>query len=84
LPDHVLAPRNGGSIENADLVGHAGAHGRCAFMILYIRREGDRILAAKYLIIGIGLTIASGSMFTEKRPGPPSRRPLRCSSLARN
>ncbi len=27
LTDHVLAPRNGGSIENADLVGHAGAPG---------------------------------------------------------
>jgi nitrogen fixation protein NifU and related proteins len=65
LTDHVLAPRNGGSLENPDLVGHAGAPGRGAFMILYLRLEGDRVAAAKYHTIGCGPTIASGSMLTE-------------------
>jgi nitrogen fixation protein NifU and related proteins len=65
LTDHVLAPRNGGSIENPDLVGHAGAPGRGAFMIIYLRLEDDRIAAAKYHTIGCGPTIASGSMLTE-------------------
>ena len=37
LTDHVMAPRNGGAIENPDLTGHAGAPGRGAFMILYLK-----------------------------------------------
>jgi nitrogen fixation protein NifU and related proteins len=65
LTDHVLAPRNGGPIENPDLVGHAGAPGRGAFMILYVKLDGYRVAAAKYHTIGCGPTIASGSMLTE-------------------
>ena len=65
LTDHVLAPRNGGSIENADLIGHAGVPGRGAFMILYLRLEDERVAAAKYHTVGCGPTIASGSMLTE-------------------
>ncbi len=65
LTEHVMAPRNGGSIENPDLTGHAGAPGRGAFMILYLRIEDERIAAAKYHTVGCGPTIASGSMLTE-------------------
>ena len=65
LTDHVLAPRNAGSIENSDLTGHAGVPGRGAFMILYLRLDRDRIAAAKYHTVGCGPTIASGSMLTE-------------------
>jgi len=65
LTDHVMAPRNGGAIENPDLIGHAGAPGRGAFMILYLRIEDARIAAAKYHTVGCGPTIASGSMLTE-------------------
>ena len=35
LTEHVMSPRNGGAIEDADLTGHAGAPGRGAFMILF-------------------------------------------------
>ena len=65
LTEHVMAPRNGGSIENPDLTGHAGSPGRGAFMILYLKIEDDRIAAAKYHTVGCGPTIASGSMLTE-------------------
>ena len=37
LTDHVMAPRNGGTIDGADLIGHAGTPGRGAFMILYLK-----------------------------------------------
>ena len=57
--------RNGGAIENPDLTGHAGAPGRGAFMILYLKIEDERIAAAKYHTVGCGPTIASGSMLTE-------------------
>ncbi len=65
LTDHVLAPRNGGTIRNADLIGHAGAPGRGAFMIIYLRLDKDRVAEAKYHTVGCGPTIASGSMLTE-------------------
>jgi nitrogen fixation protein NifU and related proteins len=64
LTEHVMAPRNGGAIENPDLTGHAGAPGRGAFMILYLKVQDERIAAAKYHTIGCGPTIASGSMLT--------------------
>ena len=60
-----MSPRNGGVIENADLTGHAGAPGRGAFMIIYLKIEDERIAAAKYHTVGCGPTIASGSMLTE-------------------
>ena len=65
LTEHVMSPKNGGLIENADLTGHAGAPGRGAFMILYLKMEGERIAVAKYHTVGCGPTIASGSMLTE-------------------
>ena len=65
LTDHVMTPRNGGAIEDPDLTGHAGAPGRGAFMILYLKVQYGRITTAKYHTIGCGPTIASGSMLTE-------------------
>ncbi len=65
LTEHVMAPRNAGAIENADLVGHSGVPGRGAFMILYVRLNRDRIAEAKHHTVGCGPTIASGSMLTE-------------------
>ncbi len=65
MMDHVLAPRNGGVMEDADLIGHAGAPGRGAFMILFLKLRDNRIAAAKYHTVGCGPTIACGSMLTE-------------------
>jgi nitrogen fixation NifU-like protein len=65
LTEHVMAPRNGGALENPDLTGHAGAPGRGAFMILYLRVQDERVSAAKYQTVGCGPTIASGSILTE-------------------
>jgi nitrogen fixation NifU-like protein len=65
LTEHVMSPRNGGAIENPDSTGRAGAPGRGAFMILYLRIQQDRISAARYQTVGCGPTIASGSMLTE-------------------
>ena len=42
LTEHVMAPRNRGAIENPDLTGHAGAPGRGAFMILYLKIQDER------------------------------------------
>ena len=69
LTEHVMSPRNGGAIECPDLTGHAGAPGRGAFMILYLKVEDERIAVAKYHTVGCGPTIASGSMLTEMIKG---------------
>jgi nitrogen fixation protein NifU and related proteins len=65
LTEHVMAPRNGGVLEQPDLTGHAGARGRGAFMILYLKVQEERITPAKYPTVGCGPTIAWGSMLTE-------------------
>jgi len=80
LTEHVMAPRNGGSLEEPDLTGHAGTPGRGAFIILYLKMQDDRITAAKYHTIGCGPTIASGSMLTEMIVGGPLRSAESCQS----
>ena len=65
LTDHVMSPRNGGAMDDPDLTGHAGAPGRRAFLILFLKVRDERIAAAKYHTHGCGPTIAAGSMLTE-------------------
>ena len=65
MMDHVLSPRNGGVMENPRLTGRAGAPGRGAFIVLYLRVQNDRISAAKYHTVGCGPTITCGSMLSE-------------------
>jgi nitrogen fixation NifU-like protein len=52
-------------MESPDLTGHAGAPGRGAFIILFLRVAEGRIAAAKYHTVGCGPTIACGSMLSE-------------------
>jgi len=52
-------------MDNPDLIGHAGASGRGAFMIVFLKVQDGRIAAAKYHTVGCGATIAAGSMLTE-------------------
>jgi nitrogen fixation protein NifU and related proteins len=63
--DHFMAPMNGGFMEHPDLTGHAGAPGRGAFMVLFLKVQEGRIAAAKYHTVGCGPTIACGSMLTK-------------------
>jgi len=65
LTEHVMAPRNGGVLQDPDLMGHAGTPGRGPFMVLFLRLRDDLVAAAKYQTYGCGPTIASGSMLTE-------------------
>ena len=65
LTEHAMAPRNGGVMDDPDLTGHAGAPGRGAFLILFLKVRDERIAAAKYHTHGCGPTIASGSMLTD-------------------
>jgi nitrogen fixation NifU-like protein len=71
LTDHVMSPRNSGPIDDPHLTGLAGAPGRGAFMILYLKLADHRVTAAKYHTVGCGPRIASGSMLTELIIGKP-------------
>jgi NifU-like protein involved in Fe-S cluster formation len=65
MMDHVLSPRNGGFMEQPDLTGRAGTPGRGAFMLLFLRVEKSRIVAARCHTVECGPTIACGSMLSE-------------------
>jgi nitrogen fixation NifU-like protein len=65
LMEHFTAPRNSGPLETPDATGHAGTPGRGPFLILYLRINNDRIVAARFQTYGCGPTIACGSMLTE-------------------
>jgi hypothetical protein len=47
MMDHVLSRRNGGVLEQPDLTGRAGTPRRCAFMIMCMRVDKSRIVAAE-------------------------------------
>ncbi len=64
LMDHVMAPRNGGRMDNPDLTGHAGRRTGSVFDPLS-QTSRRRIAEAKYHTYGCGPTIAAGSMLTE-------------------
>ncbi len=52
-------------MEIPDLTGYAGTPGRGAFLVLYLKLQGERVAEAKYQTYGCGPTIAAGSMLTE-------------------
>lgn len=56
-----------------DLVGTAGTPGRGPFLVLYLRIEGERIVAASFQTYGCAPAIASGSLLAERLPGSTRR-----------
>jgi NifU-like protein involved in Fe-S cluster formation len=65
LMDHFTSPHNAGALESPDVTGRAGAPGPGPFLILYLRIEGSRVMAAKFQTYGCGPTIACGATLTE-------------------
>ena len=59
LTEHVMAPWNSGVTEGPDLTGHAGTLGRGAFLLLFLKVQGDRIASGKGRTDGRGPTIAA-------------------------
>lgn len=66
LMDHFESPRNVGRMEAPSAVGVAGTPGAGPFLVLHLRIEGDRVLAARYQTYGCGHAIAAGSALTER------------------
>ena len=67
--DHVMHPRNGGTIDGADGVGEVG-NAKCGdIMKIYLKIENDIIEDVKFETFGCGSAIASSSMATEMIKG---------------
>jgi len=63
--DHVANPRHAGTLPDADAVGVAGVPGQGNYMVLYVKRKGDRILDVRFQTYGCPAAIASGSWVAE-------------------
>lgn len=63
--DHLSNPRNIGTIENADGVGHIGNPADGDKITVYLKIENYRISEIKLKVFGCGAAIAAGSMMTE-------------------
>jgi NifU-like protein involved in Fe-S cluster formation len=63
--DHFTSPRNCGTLDAPDRVGHAGVPGHGPFMTLSLRVKGDCVQEAKFRTHGCGVTIACGSALSE-------------------
>ncbi len=68
VTDHIMNPRNVGSIQDAD--GFAHFTGPCGdTMEIWLRVKNDVIQNATFWTDGCGTTIAAGSMVTELAKG---------------
>jgi nitrogen fixation NifU-like protein len=67
--DHLSNPRNIGSLEDADGVGHIGNPSDGDKITIYIKVKDNKIADIKLKVFGCGAAIASGSMLTEMAMG---------------
>jgi NifU-like protein involved in Fe-S cluster formation len=65
LLDHVLAPRNAGSMDTPDAFGTASLGGRAPHVTIYLKVEGDVVKQATFQTFGCGVSIACCSVLTE-------------------
>ncbi|REJ69536.1 MAG: iron-sulfur cluster assembly scaffold protein [Planctomycetota bacterium] len=65
LMDHFESPRNAGKIESPTHLGRASCKGRAPYIDLFLVLEDGRIVDAKFLAFGCGVTIACCSALTE-------------------
>ncbi len=80
--DHFQNPRNCGELVDADAVGLV-RNGPCGDLIkLYLKLEGDRIIAAQFKTYGCGAAIASSSALTELLVGKTISEALKIKNAA--
>jgi tRNA-specific 2-thiouridylase len=69
LSEHFSNPRNAGELTGADGVGLAGDAGCGAVIHIFIKFDGDRLAASRFLASGSSAAIAAGSLLTEMITG---------------
>ena len=80
--EHFRNPRNVGTIENADGVGHVGNPVCGDIMELYIKVKDNIIEDVKFKTFGCGAAIATSSMLTELVKGKAVQEALKISNRA--
>ena len=63
--EHFQNPRNVGTLETPDAIGHAGSPEEGGFVVLQLRLEDERIAEARFQTFGCGYAIAASSVMTE-------------------
>ena len=66
---HLIQPENYGKMEDADCVGVAVDHGGKEYVIMYIKRDDEKINDILFGTNAGGDTITLGSLFTEMIKG---------------
>ena len=80
--DHIMSPRNVGTIDDADGVGEVG-NAKCGdIMKIFIKVDNDIISDVKFQTFGCGSAIASSSMATELIKGKPLSQALELTNKA--
>ncbi len=67
--DHMMNPRNYGKIDNPDAMGIGKNPHNNELVEIYLKLDGDRIEAIKFMAIGCMSTIVTGSIFTDMLVG---------------
>ena len=80
--DHLMNPRNAGSIENPSGVGEVGNTTCGDVMRMYLKVENDIVQDAKFETFGCGSAIAVSSMATEMIKGKPISEAMKLSNKA--
>ena len=80
--DHFTNPRNVGTLENPDGIGHVGNPVCGDIMELYIKVKDEIITDAKFKTFGCGAAIATSSMVTELVKGKTVQEALEISNKA--
>ena len=62
---HFNDPQNAGELADADRIGRGGSPDHGPQMAVFLRLDGDTIVAARYETAGCGVTIAAGSAMTQ-------------------
>lgn len=80
--EHFRNPRNVGTIENPDGIGHVGNPVCGDILELYLKVENEVIIDAKFKTFGCGAAIATSSMVTEMVKGKTVQEALSISNRA--
>ena len=63
--EHCRDPRNGGRLDEADVVGRASRNDRAPRVKLFLKIVDNRVDSIRFLADGCGVAIAACSMLTE-------------------
>ena len=80
--EHFSRPRNVGRLEGADGIGRVDDRATDNLITIYLRRDGPRVVEARFRTLGCSACIAASSVATELIWGQPLAEALRTRTRA--